>query len=786
MTGLSSQDAARLLSQQGPNEIEEKRPSAFNKFVRSLSSPASLMLVIAAALSFMVHREFDGYFIFALLFLNVGMTLWHERKADNALEELRKQLSVTVRVLRDGGWRTVPSREVVVGDYVECGVGTLVPADMHIEEAKNLAINEAVLTGESLPKDKQAGDTAYSGSVVVTGVVRGHITATGSHTFFGKTALSAGGQKRRSAMETDILSISRFLIIVSMAAALLLTSVYLLKGQTMADILILDLSLFIAGIPVSLPAVMTLIISLGAIEVARKKALVRRLSALEDLANVSMLLTDKTGTLTKNRITVEHVTPYAPFNDDDVRRLAADGARGGGENFIDRALVVAYEGTAGISIDFIPGDSERKHSTALVESGGKRWLVSIGMPAVVGALCADDVSAFLRQETEAAAHDGSRAIAIAVKADPAGITDEHGMHLAGVLVLADPLRNDAKETLAFLRDEGVRAVMLTGDTKETAAHVSHELGLIGSIATPQGAGIAHATADPLDGIASFAEVFPADKLALVEAAQKRFAVAVTGDGVNDLPAVRKADVGIAVENAVDALKGSADIVLLDSGIAVLQTALVEARKIFFRLYNYSVYRISESFRLIISILILGLLIGDFPLTPVQIILLAFLNDIPIITLAFDRVKRTDRPADLDPKERFLLGMLYGSVGVGNSLLLFLVAFQFLHVPLAVMQTMFFLKLTVSGHMLIYVAHTRERWWRFLPAPSVVIATTVTQFGATVLALFGIFTTAISWQLVLFVWVWSFAWMQVSDLMKRVNASIVPQRGIPQHTSASRV
>ena len=236
-----------------------------------------------------------------------------------------------------------------------------------------------------------------------------------------------------------------------------------------------------------------------------------------------------------------------------------------------------------------------------------------------------------------------------------------------------------------------------------------------------------------------------------------------------MPAVRKADVGIAVANAVDALKSTADIVLLDSGISVMQTALTEARKIFFRLYNYSIYRISESFRLIVTALVLGLIIKGFPLTPVQIILLAFLNDIPIITLAFDRVKRADRPADLAPRERFTLGTLFGLVGVANSLIMYFLLAGVFHLPLAIIQTAFFLKLTVSGHMLVYVAHTKERWWKFLPAKSIIWATSITQAAATALAVFGIFVSAIPLSLAAFVWIWAFFWMQMSEGMKDIES-----------------
>lgn len=776
LQGLTTAEAQRRLAQYGPNEISEKRVSGFAKLVQILASPASLMLVVALALSFYIDRAFDGWFILSLLVLNVSMTLWHSRKADHALEALKAQLSVAARVMRDGTWVRIPSRELVIGDLIECGVGALVSADASVDTAVNLEINEAVLTGESMPKEKQVGDTAYSGSVVMTGTFTGTVTATGNKAFFGKIAGAAKGTKRASTMERDILAISRFLIVASIIAVAILTTVFVASGQSRADIAILDLSLLIAGLPVSLPTVMTLIISIGALGVAAKKALVRRLSSLEDFANVTLLLTDKTGTLTENKMSIERVYAYAPFSEAEVRAFAAAAALPHENDLIDQVIIAGAqeaEVRAFTTLETIPADSLRKRSTTLLERDGKRYLVTLGTPPILETFCVAEASviAQVHENTAEAAGDGSRAIAIAIKESPSSLKDEHEMRFAGMLILTDPLRADAAETIGFLRKEGVHTIMVTGDTKETAAHVAGILGLSGRVVRPKEINIAHLSATDLSDIAAFAEVMPEDKLALVTRAQTLYTVASTGDGVNDLPAVRKADVGIAVANAVDALKGTADIVLLDSGISVMQTALTEARKIFFRLYNYSIYRISESFRLIVTALVLGLIIKGFPLTPVQIILLAFLNDIPIITLAFDRVKRTDRPADLRPKERFTLGTLFGLTGVANSLVLYFLLANVAHLPLALIQTAFFLKLTVSGHMLIYVAHTRDRWWRFLPDKSVIVATSLTQIVATILAVLGIFVSAIPLPLALFVWIWAFFWMQVSELMKSVEERI---------------
>lgn len=767
MTGLTTAEARTRLAQSGPNEVSEKHDGGFVKFLKALFSPASLMLVAASGLSFYIGRSFDGSFILALLVLNVGMALWHTHKADRALEALRSQLSVKAKVMRDGAWKELPSRELVVGDAIECGVGVLVPADARIETAVNLEINEAVLTGESLPKAKAPGDTAYSGSVVVTGTFTALVTATGDRAFFGKIASSVREGKRASLMERDIFSISRFLIIASIIAIAVITAVFLFDGKPLSDTLLLDLSLLIAGIPVSLPTVMTLIVSIGALALAERSALVRRLASLEDFANVTLLLTDKTGTLTENKISVERIKAYASFTESDVLAYASAAAAADAGSAINHAILERGKGIVGAPfrlLDFVPADSVRKRGTALVEREGVRYLVSFGLPSILAGF-ADGSAEALARDTEEAAKDGSRAIAVALKKDPADVRDERQMDVAGLLVLADPLRADAAETIRFLKQEGVETIMVTGDTKETAAHVSAALGLTGDVFRPSDTDIAHLRPETLAHTAAFAEVLPDDKLAIVSRAQEIAVVASTGDGVNDLPALRKADVGIAVKNAVDALKGTADIVLLDSGISVLQDALVEARKIFFRLYNYSVYRISESFRLIVTALVLGLIIKGFPLTPIELILLAFLNDIPIITLAFDRVKRADRPADLAPKERFALGTVFGLVGVANSLLLYFLLADVVHLPLPLVQTAFFLKLTVSGHMLIYVAHTKEHWWRYLPAKSVIAATSVTQLVATGLAIGGVLVAAIPPLLALFVWVWSFFFMQVSEALK---------------------
>ncbi len=734
------------------------------------------MLLAAAALSRLNGRVFDFYFILVLYFVNYSVQRWQEFKADRAIEELRSKLSFSVSALRDGQWRFVDAKELVPGDRIRLGLGSIIPADAAILSARNLSVNEAVLTGESLPKEKKAGDDVFSGSFITTGNLEAAVQTTGRNTTFGKTIFSIEQPAQKSILEKDILSISRFLTTISVLAVAVLTVVFILRGAAIRTILTLDLSLVIAGIPIALPAVMAVILSIGAAELARKLVVVRRLSALQDLANVNLLLTDKTGTLTKNEIRVANVISYEQsLSTNRILEYAGLAVEKDSPDAIDSAILKKM-GEAGLRpaaaeiLNFIPYDSDRKRSTALARLAGKNILVSMGAPQVIQGL--DDfgsgsVQAQFEKDIARAASGGFRVLALAIKE---GSPEEKHMRVAGLLFLADPLDESSEETLRFMRQNGIGVKILTGDNQKITERIVGELELPGRVLPAAEARKLYGTPalleERLDGVSAFAEILPQDKYELVKILRGRHIVAATGDGVNDLPALKAANVGIAVAGAVSALKSLADIVLLGQGLAVIKDAVLESRKIFVRLYNYSVYRISESFRLIVTILILGLVYGFYPLDPLQLILLALLNDIPIISLALDRVKISARPAEIKTGERLGLSLLFGSAGTLNSLILFFLMTHLWHLPLPVIQTMFFLKLTVSGHMLIYVAHTKERWYKFLPSKEVIWATTLTQILATTLAVTGyLMPVGISFSQAAFVWLWALLWMQISEIAK---------------------
>lgn len=778
-TGLSSSQASNLLKQNGLNEIPEVRVSLLHKIMKNFISPIVLMLLFASLLSFVLKKTFDGYFILFLLMLNIIITFWQENKADNAIRKLNDHLEQKVKVFRDNKWVNTGSRLLVTGDVIQLASGDIVPADGKLIESSTVSINESALTGESLPKEKKVNDSVFSGSFIASGIAIIEVTATGQKTSFGKTLFSVEKVIKKSLLEKDIISISKFLTILSLTAVFLLTLVLLLNKAPFLELLTLDLSLIIAGIPISLPTVMTLIIEFGVLNLAKKNVIVRRLSALEDLANVNLLLTDKTGTLTKNKITIQDVYAYDGFTHNDVLTYAVISAKSESDNPIDAAITEKAQELR-LSIpsftkgNFIPADSKRKRSTIIITKNNTEMVISVGAPQIIKNLCILDMPTQEKfsREVNVLADNGYRTLAVAIVN---GVKEEK-MKMVGLLALSDTLRNDAKSAVQFLEENGINVIMVTGDNRAIASNIAKQLALDdGKVVTKED--LDKVNFDTINSTfyqhtGAFAEILPEDKFQLVQKAKKFFIVASNGDGINDLPAIKAANVGIAVKNAVSALKTTADIVLLSEGISVIRDAIIESRKIFERLYTYSLYRISESLRLIITIAVIGLFYGVYPMTALQIILIALLNDIPIISLAFDNVNIANRPAKIDAKKRFVLSSLYGLVGVTNSILLFFLVRNIWHLDWNVIQTIYFLKLTVSGHMLIYVAHTKERWWKFFPSKQVIWATTITQFIATFFAFTGFLMSGklTLWEIG-FVWIWALFWMQIGEVMKLVKTKL---------------
>jgi H+-transporting ATPase len=785
LKGHTTHEAEALLEQEGPNELPEPPKHRLKKWLKRFFAPIPLMLIAAAVFSFVLGKVFDGWFILALFLVNLAITVWHEWKAENTLKILKENVTATVKTLRDGVWQKLDSKKLVRNDVIELTSGSVIPTDAKVLEANAGSVNESVLTGESLPVDKQVGDKLFAGSYVAGGILRAKVTAIGVKTKFGHMAIEDTERRKRSILEQDILRISKFLSLTSIGLAIAITAAWLLfSEQNIFEIIRFDLTMLIAGIPVALPVVMSLIISFGTLDLSRRSAIVRRLSSLEDFANVDQLLSDKTGTLTKNDIQVHSAVLMGDVPKEEAAALAAATTTEPDYQTLERAIVdfaksLGTDSSRYQVVDVVPPDSVRKRSSVLVKENDSFIRVSLGAPQVIKGLAdADEETAAHYDKTvEDAGTRGLRVLGLAVRrgAGDEQPPEEH-MTLVALFLLSDELREDAREVVDFLAENSVNVKMLTGDNIVVSREIAKQLALRGDVVSCQDIAVDELSEEKFESIGVFSEVYPEDKKKLVALAEKHHTVAVTGDGINDLPALRSANVGIAVSNAVDALKSTADIVLTKDGIGVIKNAVIESRKIFSRIYSYSIYRISESFRLIIAVALFGIFLSLPILTPIQLIILALLNDLPIVTLAANRVSMSHKPSSINVRRRFVLSLLYGTIGLLNSVLFFVLAKYFFHLPWDQIQTLFFLKLTISGHMLIYVAHTAKRWFRFLPSTPVILATTGTQIVATLFAVFGLFMSSAPLGLILFVWVWAFFWMQITELMKVVRQHFEKKHG----------
>lgn len=766
--GLSEEEAEKRLKLFGLNEVKVKQPNPLTMLLKRFVSPTSLMIELALILSFIAGRVIDAYVITSLLLINVIISFIHEFKAEKVLEELEENLRIFVKVIRDGKIKKLDSRFLVPGDVILLEAGDVVPADSEVLEAEGLKVDESMLTGESYPKEKKKHDMLYASSIIKSGKVMCRVVSTGLATKFGKTIELIEKSTKTSLIEQDVIKIAKFLMVTGAITIAVLSSYLYFAGKPLIDVLDLDISAAISSFPVALPTVVTLVTSMGIYQLSKKSAIVRRISSLENLSFVNLLLTDKTGTLTINQLKVAKLIPVNKNFDEKklllYSFLASDPKS---DDPIDQAVTERFE-KSGMNISgfevikHYPATSETKFAYSEVRFTKRKLLVVKGQPQRVLKMCSkapkDAIKILQSYESK-----GFRMLAVASG------KSLNKLELHGFVAFIDPPRKDAKEAVDFLKSHGVNVKMVTGDSRYVAKTIGKLVG-IGSKVIARDK-IKAFTSKLLKKFDIFAEVLPEDKHMLVKVAKQENVVAVTGDGVNDIPAIKEAHVGIAVANATNATKNSADLVLLTNGISVIKDAIAESKRIFERLSYYTIYRISESFRVIITILILGIILADYPLDPLQLIVLSLLNDIPIIAIAFDKVRIPRKPAKLKFKTRLLVGTTLGVVGVVSSLLFLLIGWHF-GLTQDQLKTAFFLKLSVSGHLLLLVARTKKPWFKDLPSKALLSTILVTQLVASALSWLGIFMPSLSLEIIALTWLYAIAWMQVSELTKKLLLRMV--------------
>jgi len=773
-TGLSSQEVADKLEQYGPNEIPEKKVNPYRKFLSYFWGPIPWMIEVAAALSLVIQHYEDFVIIFTLLIVNAIVGFWQEHKADNAIEMLKKRLAPKARVLRDGKWSEIPSRLLVPGDVVRVRLGDIVPADVKLMKGEYLLADESALTGESLPVEKHISDIAYAGGIIRQGEMDAYVVATGISSFFGRTTKLVAEAKTGSHFQKAVIKIGNYLIALAVIMVAAVFIVALFRQANPLELMQFALVLTVAAIPVALPAVLTVTMAIGAIALAKKEAIVSKLVAIEEMAGVDVLCSDKTGTITKNDLTVADVQTFGNFKVEDVLLLGTLASREENHDPIDDAVIAKAKTIKAVAdslgeynaIDFKPFDPVSKRTEATVETAkGEQFRISKGAPQVVLSLVSnkDQIEDKVNEIVTAFASKGYRALGV--------VKEENGAwSYVGLLAIYDPPREDSAETIKTAQEMGVNVKMVTGDHIAIAKQISQEVNL-GTNILPASAFMDKAddeSKDLVEKADGFAQVFPEHKYRIVQLLQEKdHIVGMTGDGVNDAPALKKADAGIAVAGATDAAKSAADVVLTKLGLSVIIDTIKESRKVFQRMQNYAIYRIAETTRVLIFLTLSIILFNFYPLTAVMIVILALLNDLPIMTIAYDNVKVRAKPVRWRMRDVLIVASLLGATGLVSSFTLFLIGLNVLHLDMGTLQTLIFLKMTVAGHMTIYLARTGvyHFWERPLPAKVLFFTAEITQLGGTLLAVYGVFMSPLGWALSGLVWGYALLAFVITDLLK---------------------
>jgi H+-transporting ATPase len=834
-TGLTSADVTSLREKFGFNDIPEEKKNPLLKFLGYFWGPIPWMIEIAAILSAVISHWEDFAIILLLLMTNAVVGFLQERKAENAIELLKKQLAPNAQALRDGKWQEIPARELVPGDLVHIRLGDIVPADAVLGKGKYLLVDESALTGESLPVEKKPGDTVYSGSIARQGEMDASVATIGGNTFFGKTARLVQAKSPRSHFKAAVERIGNYLIYLAIALVSIVVIVALLRSASLLETLQFSLILVVAAIPAALPAVLTVTLVVGATALAKREAIVSRLTAIEELAGMDILCADKTGTITQNSISIGEIRTFSGISEQDVIIAAALASKKESNDPIDKAILDKEisittsdePSTQGYDvIDYVPFDPVSKYAKATVRNAeGAEEEVAKGAPQAIAALVgasgkepatAAEPAGIYDEEPAEPAGASVKVPVVPLETsgkevtEPKGIYDEEpsgavgtygddpavlnawvlefaekGYRALGVarkgsdgtwqylglIGLFDPPREDSAATVAEAKKLGVNVKMVTGDHIAIAKEISAKVGLGQNIIprTALIAGDGEGALKQLEAADGFAQVHPEDKFNIVKALQAGdHIVGMTGDGVNDAPALRAADTGIAVAGANDAAKSAADIVLTKPGLSVIIDAIQRSREIFRRMENYAVYRIAETVRVLIFLTICIVVLNFYPVTALMIVVLAILNDLPIMMIAFDNAPVAPKPVRWQMNRILTLATILGIFGVVSSFILLWVAREYFHLDTGIIQTLIFLKLAVAGHMTIYLARTGQQHFWERPFPSLALFGTaeITQIGATLIAIYGVFVmTPIGWGLALIVWGYALVAFVISDQIK---------------------
>jgi H+-transporting ATPase len=745
-TGLLRADVEARRKDEGFNEVAEKRAHPVLMFVGKFWGVSAWMLELIMVLSAVLGKYSDLGVVGALLVVNAVLGFTQEHRAAGVVEALRRRLQVSARVLRDATWQLLPARELVPGDIVRMRSGDIIPADVRLLTGA-LTVDQSALTGESKDAEKAPGDVLSSGSVVRRGEGNGVVTLIGAKTYFGRTTELVQKARPKLHIEAVVAKVVRWLFVIVGALLGVVMVLSFLRGVPLLEMLPLMLVLLMSAVPVALPVMFTVSMAVGSKELAKRGVLVTRLSAAEDTATMDVLCVDKTGTITMNQLAVTGVIPLEQATEADVLMAGAFASQEANQDPIDLAFLAAAkerhvfdDHPKATPISFVPFDAKTRRTEAVVEQGGQRLRVMKGAVRTIAEACGQGAPAIEALETRVreSALKGYRSLAVARGPETGAAT------LLGLVTLFDPPRPDAKELIAALRERGVAVKMLTGDALAVASDIARGVGLpnIRRVADLKAADAAPGgeALDLLAGADGFAEVYPEDKYIVVQHLQAAGHVTgMTGDGVNDAPALRQAEVGIAVSTATDVAKGAASVVLTESGLTNIVALVEQGRTIYQRILTWVVNKISRTILKAAFVSIAFVVTGKFVVSAFAMLLLTFMTDFAKISLATDRVRPSRKPETWNIGGFIVVSVVLGVAMLTEALALLWIGWSRFGLATndARLHTFSFLTLLYFAAFSIVSARERHRFWASMPSKTLVAALMADVLTGTVLTFVGL-------------------------------------------------
>ncbi|MCL5423641.1 MAG: plasma-membrane proton-efflux P-type ATPase [Candidatus Marsarchaeota archaeon] len=744
--GLTKNDIEKRRITYGFNEINDKKVNPLKKLAERFYGPIPFMLEIVIIITYLIGHYTDTYTVFALLIFNGVIGFFEENKADNSIELLKKKLNIKARALRSKNWSIIDARELLPGDIIRVRMGDVVPADCMVIKADTLEADQSTLTGESYPVKKNTSDMVFSGSRIVRGESLLVVLSIGYNTSYGKTAKLVEMASPRQHLQNLIVNITKHLILLDMIIIMFLgiiaTEVF---GYNIIQLLPFLLVILIASVPVALPAAFTTTMALGTEKLSKKSILVTKLEAIESAATMNVLCFDKTGTITENKLSIKEIFTLEKISEEELLQTASICSRVSDNDPIDNAIL-NYSENQSISIDkyklikFVPFEPATKMSSATFSYNGRIFEASKGALSAITKKYKIEKSTnnlLIKKTTEFSKRNLRTLVVVKLEGNK--------LSVLGIIAMYDSPRPEAKSLINELRLLGIQIKILTGDNSHIAKQIAEEVGVNGAVVDARE--LRKKDQNEIQSIIKnsniFAEIYPEDKFTIVKSLQALgYRVGMTGDGVNDAPALKQAEVGIAVENATDIAKSVSELILEKNGISVIVDAIKESRKIFEKMKTYAVIKVTRVIQILFYISIAFVALQFLPILPFELILLIFTNDIINISVSTDNTSFSDYPDKWDTQSIFKTSILFGIGMLAISLIFIPIGLIFTSTH-GQFETFSFLMISITDTILLYLVRGRFKLFGNMPSPLLLMASIASMFFSIILSFYGIIVSSIN-------------------------------------------